>query len=80
MGSLARSTILLRGFAPSREIDPELRTSCLAAFHDRDCRATMARNVEQLSSTALARNQNRLRQSFYNWLVATLEEDCAWDL
>jgi hypothetical protein len=49
-------------------------------FTTRDCRATLGRNVEQLSSTALARSQKRLRQSFYNKLVATLEQGRGRDL
>ena len=46
----------LRVFAPSREFVRGLWASYRAAFHDRDCRTTMGRNVEPLSSTALARS------------------------
>jgi hypothetical protein len=72
--------VTLRVFAPSREIVRGLRDSYRAAFHDRNCRTTMGRNVEQLSPTAHRQEPERLRQSFYNRLVATLEQDHSQDL
>ena len=72
--------VTLRVFAPSREIVRGLRASYRAAFHDRDCPATMGPQCRAVVPNCSRQEPERLRQSFYNRLVAALEQGHSQDL